>query len=103
MKRRKLKSKTGYKFTDSDDWFSRNLPEWRELLLSLNRKPCRLLEIGSYEGRSSFWMVDNLLSHRDSSLTCVDSWTIDRDWAREGEKHFKKNLAICPRKKQVIV
>lgn len=31
-----------------------------------------ILEIGSYEGLSSCWFSDNLLSHPNSSLDCVD-------------------------------
>ena len=34
--------------------------------------PLRMLEIGSWEGRSSIWWLDNLLKHPASTLMCVD-------------------------------
>jgi predicted O-methyltransferase YrrM len=36
-----------------------------------------ILEIGSYEGLSACFFSDNLLSHKDSTLTCVDPFDIN--------------------------
>jgi predicted O-methyltransferase YrrM len=36
--------------------------------------PCRALEIGAYEGKFSCWWMDNVGTHEDSQLTCVDPW-----------------------------
>lgn len=34
-----------------------------------------VLEIGSYEGRSSIWFLENIIKYNSKSLlTCVDSW-----------------------------
>ena len=33
-----------------------------------------ILEIGSYEGRSTVWFVENLLNNEKSTITCVDPW-----------------------------
>lgn len=30
------------------------------------------IELGSYEGRSANWLLDNVLNHEESSLHCVD-------------------------------
>ena len=30
------------------------------------------MEIGSFEGRSSLWFLENILTHEEATLTCVD-------------------------------
>lgn len=37
-------------------------------------QPISALEIGSFEGRSACWMMENLLCHSQSRLACVDPW-----------------------------
>jgi len=88
-----------YHFTD--DWFSRNIPEWRKHLAHLDGTRCRLLEIGSYEGRSALWMADHLLSHPESWLTCVDTWEYS-DYGHGGGNRFDANVAVCPRGQRII-
>ena len=58
------------------DWFSHNEPAWREHLSPLIDTPAHSLEIGSYEGRSAIWTVENILTHPQSSITCVDAWYV---------------------------
>ena len=88
-----------YEFTQ--DWFTHNIPQWEEFLKPLDGTPCRLLEIGSFEGRSATWMADNLLSHPDSTLTCIDPWTHQSTHGFGGEELFDKNKARCPRGGQI--
>lgn len=33
-----------------------------------------MLEIGSFEGQSTIWFLQNLLQHPESFITCVDPW-----------------------------
>jgi predicted O-methyltransferase YrrM len=33
-----------------------------------------MLEIGSYEGRSTLWFLNNILKHPSSSITCIDTF-----------------------------
>jgi predicted O-methyltransferase YrrM len=33
-----------------------------------------ILEIGSFEGRSTVWFVENLLNNKNSTITCIDPW-----------------------------
>jgi predicted O-methyltransferase YrrM len=47
---------------------------WNELLFHLRDKEAHALEIGSYEGRSAVWFLQNVLNHPESTLTCVDPW-----------------------------
>jgi hypothetical protein len=35
-------------------------------------RPVNFLELGSYEGRSTVWMLESLLTHPQSHITCVD-------------------------------
>lgn len=84
----------------SDDWFSPNIPQWCQLLTHLDGTPCKLIELGTHEGRSAFWMAENLLSHCGARLTCVDSW---RGWAQPYYKRFLANLWRCERVSQISV
>jgi predicted O-methyltransferase YrrM len=60
-----------YRF--SSDWMSKCESEWRELLAPLAGKPdVQVLEIGSFEGRSAIWLLENVLTHPSSRLVCVD-------------------------------
>jgi predicted O-methyltransferase YrrM len=58
----------------SADWFTGHAEHWLRLLGHLRDRPVRALEIGSYEGRSACWLLDNLLVHPESKLWCVDPW-----------------------------
>lgn len=60
--------------TFTDDWFSQNIPLWKGLFGPLAGSPLAYLEIGSYQGRSACWMLDNVLTHPDSRAHCVDTW-----------------------------
>ena len=59
-----------YEFTV--DWFTRSIDNF--LTAKKELVGCkRILEIGSFEGRSSVWLVENILDdHGD--LVCVDTW-----------------------------
>ncbi len=59
------------------DWFSRNTIYWSELFASVGWRadePRTIIEIGSFEGRSALWMLENLLRHPASRLHCVDTF-----------------------------
>lgn len=60
---------------DYQDWHHRHIPMWQEHLAPLLDGRCvRALEIGSFEGRSALWLLENMLTHPSSTLTCVDTW-----------------------------
>lgn len=57
----------------STDWFDRNIANWRHWLASLAGRPgLRVLEIGSFEGRSTVWLLENVATAPDSLIDCVD-------------------------------
>ena len=47
---------------------------WREILNEFKGREVDALEIGSFEGRSAIWLLDNVLTHPNSHLTCVDTF-----------------------------
>jgi SAM-dependent methyltransferase len=56
-----------------EDWFSHNVPVWRQVLGPLSGQPdLRYLEVGVYEGRSFFWILENVLTHPTARLTGID-------------------------------
>jgi predicted O-methyltransferase YrrM len=81
------------------DWTSQSFPVWAELLASRRDDALRVLEIGSWEGRSAILFL-RYLAH--CHITCVDTFagsvehSLDPDWARaalECERRFDANLA----------
>src|SRR5512139_4290639 len=77
------------------DWTSHNSPIWEKLFGSARNAPVKILEIGSWEGRSAIWFLD-YLPH--SKITCVDTFAGgDEHWAMTElpsiEKRFDANLA----------
>lgn len=79
-------AKSNYEYTV--DWFTNNLPIWTRIFKSYNKRPVNFLEIGTYEGRSAVWALENILQHPDSKITCVDDWKTPGTFQR-----FKKNIS----------
>ncbi len=62
-----------YRFTK--DSFTDKIPAWTKLLADLKGKPgLHYLEIGTYEGRSALWMLENVLTHPTARLTIIDAF-----------------------------
>jgi tetratricopeptide (TPR) repeat protein len=88
----------GYQFTQ--DWFGRNLLIWEELLLKFANLPnlC-FLELGSWEGRATCWLLDRILTHRSSRLTCIDTFEgedylgLEASYLKTIEARFDFNIA----------
>jgi predicted O-methyltransferase YrrM len=55
------------------DWFTANVPYWMDIFQGqgLTGRPTRVLEIGSFEGLSACFILQELTQ---SQLTCVDTW-----------------------------
>jgi len=59
----------------SNDYVGFKSEIWKEHLASYaGRDGLRMLEIGSFEGGSALWFVENILTGSGSLLTCVDPW-----------------------------
>lgn len=72
------KSNAPNQYTFSKDWFSNNIPRWQQNLKKLIKKgkttPLQALEVGSFEGRSAIWTLENILVHPESKIICVDNF-----------------------------
>lgn len=59
----------------TSDWFSARIPQWTaHIVPALAGKPVRALTLGCYEGRSDYWILENILTHPDARIICVDAW-----------------------------
>lgn len=66
------------------DWLSPRIPHWQNMLASLRGKTgLRCLEIGCFEGRTSCWLLENILTANDASITCVDLFELTPQFLEE--------------------
>lgn len=77
------------------DWVTQFVPSWTKHVLPVlaGRPGVRWLEVGSFEGRSALWTLDNVLTGPGSEITCVDLW--QRMWLQKSdfEQRFDENVA----------
>jgi predicted O-methyltransferase YrrM len=73
-----------YQFTK--DWFGWAPPVWEQLIPMLSGEAGKrnFLEIGSFEGRSTVWIIENMMQDGDN-LDCVDTW-------EGGEEHGAEDM-----------
>lgn len=89
-------------FADSE--IKQNFPSLVSMLGSHNQ--LNLLEIGSFEGASSFYFADHLLLNPESRLTCVDPFDLGdktTPLTTSTEFIFLNNLEKCKHKHQIHV
>jgi predicted O-methyltransferase YrrM len=81
----------------SNDWFVGNIPVWDALIPRY--EPKRIIEIGSYEGRSTCHLIEKLSDTRAIEIHCIDSWEggveHDRVEMSSVEMRFDKNIQIA--------
>lgn len=83
----------------STDWFSRSIPAWTHWVKSLPRRES-FLEIGSYEGRSACWLIENAIDD-GGTLVCIDPWVGNGEHAPPGapldgqKARFERNVRIA--------
>ena len=84
-----------YEFTQ--DWTKANIHIWRDVLRPFIDVPAHFLEIGSFEGRSTTWFLDNILTHPEAHITCVETFGGSIEHAQldlsELEQRFDRNIA----------
>ena len=89
----------GYSFTT--DWFSGHISNWERAFRENVGPSPRVLEIGSFEGRSSVWIMERLSTRHDGGeLYCIDPW-IGNDFRTQtfdmsdAERRFDRNTTIA--------
>jgi predicted O-methyltransferase YrrM len=89
-------SEAKYRF--SADWVNKGgrVEDWTRALMRYRHLPrAHGLEIGSFEGRSAIWFLDNILTDDSSKLTCVDLF------AEEYESVFDANIEASGHSRRV--
>lgn len=71
-----------YQFTK--DWFNWAPAVWEQLAAHLPERKA-FLEIGSFEGRSTVWIVENMMED-GGFIDCIDTW-------EGGEEHSAEDMA----------
>lgn len=67
-------------FDFSENWFELVRPDWESLAQPVSRnengapRKIRILEIGSFEGASTTWILQNMMDHPESMLVAIDSF-----------------------------
>ena len=102
----KAMSSTTYDFTNN--WFESHAKGvWDLLIPQIN--PTRILEIGSYEGKSTCYLIEKLATSKEIEIHCVDTWEGGVEHSlinmTDVEKRFHHNtkLAISNVKKRVQI
>lgn len=98
-----------YTFEQNCRWFHPHIGAWETLALPLQTppKPFRILELGSFEGASTTWMLDNLANHPSSTMICID--TFDGSMEHEAselqslESRFYANVDKCTNRDKLRV
>ncbi|KAK3172575.1 hypothetical protein OEA41_005899 [Lepraria neglecta] len=81
------------RFTFRHYWFDEVIrADWERLTQPLHGKKLQVLEIGCFEGASTTWILDNLMSHRESTLTSIDTFEGGMEH-QEGDKANKYDIA----------
>lgn len=91
-----------YEFTSTQDWFSFNKPAWQNLFHLVLSKAPRVLEIGSWEGRSAVFLLTTLCA-TSGEIVCIDHF--DLMGTAEGRERYRKlthNLALTGRPARVL-
>lgn len=91
-----------YQFTK--DWFNWAPQVWQQLTPMLPERSeygRSFLEIGSFEGRSAVWVVENMLQDGDE-IICIDTWEGGEEHGAEDmsavQKRFIHNLKLAQEK-----
>jgi len=86
------------------DWFSHNIPSWKIWLKKFkNKEQLSFLEIGCYEGKATRWLLDNILTKKNSCISVVDTFTGSIEHSKIDNskmlKHFMNNVGYDKRVK----
>ncbi|KAJ3547569.1 hypothetical protein NM688_g5388 [Phlebia brevispora] len=87
-------TRSPYVFTETQDWFSFNVNIWRSLLPHVVSPAPRVLEIGSWEGRSAVFLLEELCTE-GGSITCIDHFDLmNTEAGRERYRKLTHNLSV---------
>lgn len=87
-----------YEFTNN--WFAPCEQVWPEVMKRLPESQGRrkFMEIGSFEGRSAVWLIENVMGPTDQ-LVCIDTWKGSQEHSNVDmsavERRFDHNIALA--------
>ena len=64
-------------YSFSSTWFVQAAAHWPQLFGKIGwdpKRPSVIVEIGSYEGRSTCWILENLVGHPETRVYCIDTF-----------------------------
>lgn len=78
----------------TEDWFSENIPSWKHFVFDADKRDSwKCLEIGSYQGRSCLWVLQNV---NVENITCIDTFEGSIEHTDDQKKDlfdiFKSNI-----------
>lgn len=106
------KNRTESKYIFQIDWFSPFISSWEKFLSPFKEKSnLNFLEIGSFEGKSTIWLLENILTHPTDRLTCIDTFMGSAEHSEKDyqvnisliEEHFLHNIEVSGAKEKVTI
>ncbi|KAI4137410.1 MAG: hypothetical protein L6R39_007307 [Caloplaca ligustica] len=102
------------RFLFQHTWFDDEIkPHWEAHTPHLRNKQLFILEIGCFEGASTTWLLDNLMSNRGSTMTTIDTFAggmehQDTDQVHKYdlntlEQRFRSNVSRCSNSDRLTV
>jgi len=89
----------------SSDWFAVNAPVWRNMVAET--KPRKFLEVGTFEGQSALFMIENCAAYGPLDITCIDTWAggMEHNPASMAnvEARFERNIERARSKHQFVL
>lgn len=62
-------------YTLTHDYFSGHIANWQRWFAeTIATAPIRILEVGSWQGGSTLWLLDHVIGSRGGEITCCDTW-----------------------------
>jgi predicted O-methyltransferase YrrM len=91
-------TKSDYQYTK--DWFGWAPRVWEQLIPHLPARK-NFLEIGSFEGRSAVWTIENMMED-GGEIVCIDTWEGGAEHTPEDmagtEERFHQNITLVRKK-----
>lgn len=89
----------------TNNWFKRSIPCMNALSATekYSERPISILEIGAYEGNSTVWFLENILTHNDSTITSIDMCPQDTCMSNiKGSRNAHKHTLIIERSQTAL-
>ena len=94
------------RFTFQRSWFDECVrPDWETFTEPIRGTKLNILEVGSFEGGSTTWILDHLMTHPESRMTAIDTFEGSMEHRGSDEVHtydvsllesrFRSNVSKC--------